>query len=189
MPTAVDLELCSLALLRIGCEPVASNILSRQGELCERIYPHEAEGLLASYPWTFATVEARLVPLGGVDTAGWQYAYEPPRDTLRIMGVKRESDAQLLDYARLDRYVLADVSPIILQRIRSVPSALFPPYFRVALVSRLAYALALPLTEHMAKAQMLYQFADAEAQSARKIDAQSKPPSALKSFPLTEVRG
>lgn len=188
MPTAVDLDLCSLALLQIGCEPVASHTRSRQGELCERLYPHVAEALLASYPWTFATTITRLTPLVGVDADPWEFAYLPPADTLHIRGVTTEGDTQLLDYGRHDRYVLADYQPILLQAIHSVPSAAFPPYFRAALVAKLAYHFCLPLTEHAARAQMLHQVAEAEAQQARKIDAQSKPASALKHFPLTDVR-
>ena len=177
-----------MALLQIGCEPIVSHVRSRQGELCERMYPFVTESLLTSYPWTFATTRTHLGPLAGVETAGWQYAYLPPADTLRIMGVTSGADIQLLDYARQDRYLLADIQPICLQAIHAVPSAAFPPYFRAALVARLAYHLCLPLTENASRAQMLHQVAESEAQSARKIDAQGKPPSALKSFPLTEVR-
>jgi len=183
----VDLEVCSLALLQIGCWPLASTVSSREGELCERLYPFAVEGLLSSYPWSFATTEVRLSPVSGVEKYGWEYVYLPPAEILRIIALESEGGEQV-DYARMDRYLYAEVAPAVLYGIKNVAPSFFPAYFRTALVARLAYLLSMPLTEDSQRTQMLYQLAEKETKDSRTIDAQSKPPQRLRSFPLVEVR-
>lgn len=79
-----DISICSNALLKIGAESITSFLDgTAEAEVAANLYPMIRDGLLASYPWSFAVGQKSLPRLAGVPLADYSYAYRLPNDFLR----------------------------------------------------------------------------------------------------------
>lgn len=76
-----DISICSNALLKIGAESITSFLDgTAEAEVAANLYPMIRDGLLASYPWSFAVGQKSLPRLAGVPLADYSYAYRLPND-------------------------------------------------------------------------------------------------------------
>ena len=81
-----DISICSNALLKIGAESITSFLDgTAEAEVAANLYPLIRDGLLASYPWSFAVGQKSLPRLAGVPLADYSYAYRLPNDFLRVL--------------------------------------------------------------------------------------------------------
>lgn len=81
-----DISICSNALLKIGAESITSFLDgTAEAEVAANLYPMIRDGLLASYPWSFAVGQKSLPRLAGVPLADYSYAYRLPNDFLRVL--------------------------------------------------------------------------------------------------------
>ena len=61
-----DISICSNALLKIGAESITSFLDgTAEAEVAANLYPMIRDGLLASYPWSFAVGQKSLPRLAG----------------------------------------------------------------------------------------------------------------------------
>ena len=151
--TLTPLDICNLALSRLGESPIAA--LDANGSLASRLcymhyHPVRREVLCANR-WSFAIVRVTLRSAEepqGDDTH--QLRHSLPQDCLRVLGVNARS------WTLRGRAVYASSPEIRLQYIADVEdSALFDPLFTEALVLRLAWKLCIPLINSTTARQAL----------------------------------
>lgn len=185
-----DVALCSRALMRVGCEPIASfEDGTAESEIAGALYASCRDALLSSYGWSFATGQVQLTRLSEAPMADYQYAYQLPNDFLRAMSAGTGRRGRGLDY-RIARNVLhTDSDSVLLTYVFLPDESEFPPFFASALIGRLAAEFCIPLTESTSRAEALYKLADDDFRKAKQVDAQQDSPSAIDSFPLVDVRG
>lgn len=87
---ASEVDICNLALARLGDSATVSDITpsdgSAQADHCARFYPIARDSLLEMHPWGFATVRVSLAMLTNTWTE-WRYVYAQPNDALNLLAV------------------------------------------------------------------------------------------------------
>ncbi len=185
-----DVALCSRALMRIGCKPIASfDDGSAESEIAGALYAPTRDALLSAYGWSFATGQVALARLSDAPLADYTYAYALPNDFLRALSAGTGARGRGLNYRIARNALHCDAESIMLTYIFLPDESEFPPFFASALIARLAAEYCIPLTESTSRAESLYALANTEFMRARQIDAQQDAPSRLESFPLVDVRG
>lgn len=94
---ASEIDICNLALARLGDSATVSSISppegSAQAEHCKRFYPIARDALLELHDWHFATRRKVLAAISG-EWAPWSYAYAPPADCLRVVAILPPESAE-----------------------------------------------------------------------------------------------
>ncbi len=184
-----DIELCTRALVKLGARPITSlSDGSSEAEIASLLYAPTRDGLLSSYAWSFATVQAALTLSSTAPVADYQFAYNLPNDILRVISIGANNAGSGIPYRMTGNVLHTNASGVILTYIARVSTAICPPYFDVALMARLSAELCLPLTENTSRADLLARLADQEFARARQIDAQQDTPNALTDFSLINSR-
>jgi hypothetical protein len=80
-------------------------------------------------------------------------------------------------------------SAVVLTYQHRAPEAAFPPFFRAALIARLAGELCLPLTESTSRAETLDRLGERELERAWAIDRSQETPPLIGDDTLIRVRG
>lgn len=87
---ASDIDICNLALARLGDEANVSSInppdQSAQANYCARFYPMSLASILDDHNWGFATKTITLA-LTTCNNSLWDYCYEAPSDMINIIAV------------------------------------------------------------------------------------------------------
>lgn len=188
MLTAI--ALCSRALLKIGATTIASfEDGTAESEVAANLYGFTRDALLSSHPWNFATGQATLPQLVAAPVADFQYAYQLPADFLRAMSAGVDESGSGLTYRIVENRLHCDSDTVVLTYIFRPSEISFPPFFDQVLIARLAAEFCIPLTESTSRAQFLYDLAEGEFKRAKAMDSQQHTPSAIRSFPLLQVRG
>ena len=79
-----EIEICNIALARIGVAPIESmDEASEAARACNQYYDFVRRNVLRKYPWTFAT---RPVTLAQIDETppDYKFAYRYPSDALAL---------------------------------------------------------------------------------------------------------
>ncbi len=185
-----DIVLCSRALMRVGCEPIASfEDGTAESEIASALYASARDALLSAYGWSFATGQAILARLEDAPLADYSHAYALPNDFLRALSAGTGSRGRGLDYRIARNALHTDADMVLLTYIFLPDESEFPPFFASALMARLAAEFCIPLTESTSRAEALFKLAEDEFRKAKQIDAQQDRPSAIDNFPLVDVRG
>lgn len=184
------LALCSRALIKIGAQPIASlDEGTAEAEVAANLYPATRDAMLSLHPWSFATGQDSLPRLAAVPSADFQYAFQLPAGFLRVLSAGGPGSSQGLSYRILEDRLHCDAEQVVLAYIFRPDEAAFPPFFASALATRLAAEFCIPLTEATARAQLLFNQAEAELRAARHADSAQATPRAIRDFPLLAVRG
>ena len=100
-----DVALCSRALMRIGCAPIASfEDGTAESEIAGALYAPARDALLSAYGWSFATGQVSLTQLEDAPLADYQYAYQLPNEFLRAMSAGTGSRGRGLNYGGRKRH-------------------------------------------------------------------------------------
>lgn len=184
-----DLSLCSKALLKIGAQTITSfEDGTAEADVAANLYPIIRDGLLSSYPWSFAVCQKRLARLESAPLADYQYAYQLPADILRIISAGVGTRGKGMEYRVCENKIYTNSPEVILTYIYRVGEELFPTFFSEILVSKLAAEFCLPLTESSTRAEFLNKKFEDECKRARLIDAQQATPLKFEDFTLVEAR-
>lgn len=184
------LELCTRALLRIGAQAIASlDEGTAEAEIASGLYAGTRDALLSSHPWSFATGQAKLPRLAAVPAADFQYAFQLPPDFLRALSAGGGGSGRGMSYRLLEDRLHCDAGQVTLTYIFRPDESSFPAFFAAALVARLSAEFCIPLTESSARAQLLFNQAEAELRAARRTDSQQATVRGLDNFPLIQARG
>lgn len=186
---ASEVDICNLALARLGDEATVASIDppegSAQAEHCARFYPIARDALLEMHPWKFAVRREALAALS-VPSWEWAYAYAAPASVLSFLAVLpatagSSDETQPFDVESDSNgavIVLTDTEWATVRYIaHATDTSRFPPLFVDALAWLLASHLAGPMLKgdsgaNMAKA--CYQHFLVALSQARASDANQR---------------
>jgi len=184
-----SIDLCARALIKVGAEPIASfDDGTVEARVAASLYPAVRDAVLSFHPWNFAIAQKRLAALVDEPVAGFQRAFSLPPDSLRVLSAGSAGEGRGVRYRIVGDRLLTDASEVILTYVGRADEALYPPYFALAIIARLAAEFCIPLTDSTTRWKALHDLAEAELRRARLCDAQEETPAALRSFPLIEER-
>jgi hypothetical protein len=167
------LDLCSMALLKLGEKPIQSlSDDSATSQLARTLFDVVINSLLTSHPWRFATQDIKL-------TKNTDGEFLIPSNVLRIL----KSNARICG----DRILSDQDEVLIVAIVRTEPSQ-FPGYFVSLAASRLAIEFCIPLLGDQTVFRMLVSIFETELQSAKFIDSTTSMPEAISGFSLVDSR-
>ena len=171
MQTKVDL--CSMALLKLGERPIQSlNDDSAASQLARTLFDPVMDALIASHPWRFAT---RTYELN--ETVDGDFVI--PADVLRVIKTPGKiSDGRIV--APNDKITIAAL-------VRVTPES-YPAYFVSLAVTKLAMEFCVPMTGDQSMFRMLAALYETEYSSAKFIDSTTTTAANIDSFSLINAR-
>lgn len=174
--TTNDIELCSMALAKIGASPIASfDEPSIEAKTARLLYEPTLESLLRSHPWRFSLKTAAPLPAEIAPFMGYERSFKLPHDALRtVSGI--DSSSRHCAYRVVAGLVLSDADLKHLTYQYRPDSAIFPQHFMQSLTIRLAAEFCLPITRSCSRADILQKLASVELRLARLIDSQQAEP-------------
>lgn len=175
---ASEVEICNLALSRIGAGATISDLSEESQEAfhCNLVYASARDAVLRDFPWSFAKKYKKL-SVATTSLGKWSYAYTYPNDALSVRSILQADDAA--DPIKFEIALKDDnVSKVILTNqenaelvytAKVTDATLFDALFIQALSWRIASEVAMPLTRDanaMQSAYQMYQSIVADAQLA-----------------------
>ncbi len=184
-----DIGLCSRALVRLGAAPITSfNDDTAESEIANALFAPVRDAMLSSYPWTFATGQLALTKLNDAPLADYQNAFQLPLDFLRAISAGDGQRGRGLNYRLVNGQLYTNADAVVLTYIYRPEEESFPPFFDMALITKLAAEFCIPVTESTSRSTALYKLAKDEFAMARQIDAQQDSPNRIEDFTLIDVR-
>ncbi len=167
------IDLCSMALLKLGESPIQSfTDDSATSQLARTLYDSVTDTLLSLHPWRFATQEISLMRNADGD-------FLIPSNVLRVL----KTHGRIIG-----NRIISDASDItITALVRTSPDA-FPGYFVSLVATRLAMEFCIPLTGNQSVFRMLAALFESELQTAKFIDSTTSASDALQDFSLITNR-
>tara|TARA_Y100001951_G_C11259449_1_gene251564 strand:+ start:101 stop:679 length:579 start_codon:yes stop_codon:yes gene_type:complete len=189
---ASKVDLANEALLLLGANTITSfSDNDSNAVLVNRLYASERDAMLRSHRWNCAITTANLASLAGTPIIDWQYKFTLPTDPycLRVLDVRTITGDIKLDFAIQGRELLTEESTVDITYIQRLEDAsLFDALLYQALVFRMAWKLAFPISRsHTVMAQMGTMY-EAVVREARAIDSQEGTPEIIETDALTDVR-
>lgn len=184
-----DISICSNALLKIGADSITSlQDGTAEAEVAANLYPMIRDGLLSSYPWSFAVGQKSLPRLADVPLVDYSYAFQLPNDFLRVLSAGSGKNGRGKEYRIIENRLHTNSPEINLSYIFRPHESLFPAYFCELLIARLAAEFCLPLTESTTRTEYLQKAFTELEKRTRLTDAQQSTPSRFEDFTLVEAR-
>jgi hypothetical protein len=135
-------EICNLALIKIGSEPILTlSDDSQRARLCNMVYESKKKELLRSHPWHFA--KKRIALSKTLDEPLFDYAYyfNLPNDCIRVLDVDLDpSEAWALED---EKRLLANTDPINILYVKDENDV---TKFDDSFVQVLAWAIAMEIS-------------------------------------------
>lgn len=182
-----DLDLVNAALVKLGALPIQGfGDADASAGVAAALYPVVAEATLTAHPWSFTLKRARLTALDGDPLADFQTRFALPADFLRAIYVDDRGSSPR--YALVGRELHTDARDLVLTYQYRPSEDVFPPFFRAALVAKLAAELCIPITESTARAEALDRLAERELERAWAIDRSQETPPLVGDDSLIRVR-
>lgn len=167
------IDLCSMALLKLGEAPIQSLADdSASAQLARTLFDPLIDTLLASHVWRFACRTFEL-------TKNTDGDFLIPSDCLRV--VKCDGDI------RGNKIIAPGDTMTIIGLTRMAPEA-FPGYFASLAATRLAMEFCIPLSGDQTVFRMLTALYETELQSAKFIDSTTSTPAGIDDFSLISTR-
>lgn len=183
------IDLCSLALIKLGASGISSfDDGTVEAQVASAIYPIVKDSLLSVHPWNFATAQKVIPKLSQRPVADYQNAFQLPPDCLRVLSAGSSGRGRGLTYKIHGRQVLTDFDDVTITYIYRAPEAVYPPFFNLALIARLAAEFCIPLTDSTSRWEGMQKVAEDELRRAKLCDAQEDTPPGFLEFNLVESR-
>ena len=200
-----DISLSSQALVRLGDEPISSFTETFGAVTCSNVYPFVKRRVLVAYPWRVSMVKSPILnKIVGSPNSEYKNAFQLPPDLYH--GPRTVWNSQAGDTSSKSPYkgfeifqnqLLTDETFIKIDYQVDVSERDMPHYLVEMVVKALIAEIAFAVTdqqntkdEAMASAWGTVQDSGKGGyfREASRLDSQSRPPSRIKSFPLTAVR-
>lgn len=167
------IDLCSMALLKLGEKPIQSLIDdSAAAQLARTLFDPVIDALIASHPWRFACRSYELVK----NTDG---NFLIPSECLRVVKCKGEV---------IGNKIIAREDSISIVAVARVPVDSFPSYFTSLAATKLAMEFCIPLIGEQTVFRMLAALYETELQSAKFIDSTTSVAGNIENFSLINAR-
>ena len=187
-----QVDLANESLLLLGANTITSFADDDSNAvLVNRFYGSERDALLRSHRWNFAISTANLASLTDTPIIDWQFKFTLPTDPycLRILDVRTVTGDIYLDFAIQGRELYTEESTVDITYVQRVEDPTqFDALFYQALVFRLAWKMAYPVTRSSATMSLMGQMYDAVVRDARTVDSQEGTPEIIATDTLTDVR-
>ncbi len=167
------IDLCSMALLKLGEKPIQSwREDSASAQLARTLFDPTVDTLLSLFPWRFATKTLVLNKTQDND-------FLIPSEVLRIL----KCNGQIIG----NKIKAADNTITILAVVKTAPE-MFPGYFATLVATKLAMEFCIPLIGDANVFKMMTALYESEFQSAKFIDSTASNQSNIGSFSLIDSR-
>ena len=171
MQTKVDL--CSMALLKLGERPIQSLADdSVASQMARTLFDPVMDALIASHPWRFAMRTYELT-----ETIDGDFVI--PADVLRIINAPGKISGT--------RIIAPNDKISVTALVRVAPES-YPAYFVSLAVTKLAMEFCVPMTGDQAVFRMLAALYETEYTSAKFIDSTTTTAGNIESFSLINAR-
>ena len=156
---STDEEIASRALVMIGAKPLTSfGDGTVEATAAATIYEDVVTQVMTVTRWRFASQQVRLNKLSTPPAGRWSVAWQLPSDLINIIAVSDprniDDGANIYSSIRFDRYAdklyTGQQEDLILDYIRRVPTANWPPYFVLPVIHQLASELAIAVAQNEA---------------------------------------
>ena len=167
------IDLCSMALLKLGEAPIQS--LTDEGasaQLARTLFDPVVDALIASHPWRFACRKFTLNKNNDGD-------FLIPADVLRVL----KCDGQIIG-----NKINAHSDTLDIMALVRVPVEKFPSYFVSLAATKLAVEFCIPLVGEQTVFRMLVALYESEFQSAKFIDSTTSTNNDIRDFSLISAR-
>ena len=185
-------DLANEDLLLLGANTITSfTDNDSNAVLVNRFYASERDALLRSHRWNCALTTANLASLVDTPIIDWEYKFTLPTDPycLRVLDVRTVTGDIKLDFAVQGRELLTEESAIDITYIQRLEDTmLYDSLLNQALVFRMAWKLAFPVTRSSTVMQQMAQLYDAIVRDARAVDSQEGTPETIETDALTDLR-
>ena len=185
-------DLANEALLLLGANTITSfTDNDSNAVLVNRFYDSERDALLRSHRWNCAVTTANLASLADTPIIDWEFKFTLPTDPycLRVLDVRTVTGDIKLDFAIQGRELLTEESAIDITYIQRLEDTmLYDSLLYQALVFRMAWKLAFPVTRSNTVMQQMAQLYDAIVRDARAVDSQEGTPETIETDALTDLR-
>ncbi len=182
-----DLDLTNAALVKLGALPIRGfDDADASAAVAATLYPVVAEATLTAHPWSFTLKRAKLTALDAEPLVDFGVRFALPTDFLRALYVDERGASPR--YALVGGELHTDARDVVLTYQFRPDEAVFPPFFRAALIAKLAAELCLPVTENTARAEALDALAERELERAWAIDRSQETPPLVSDDSLVRVR-
>ena len=167
------IDLCSMALLKLGEQPIQSLLdATPTAQLSRTLFDPVIDGLIALHPWRFACKKFELAKNTDGD-------FIIPAECLRVV----KSCGNIIG----NRIIAPSDSMEIIGVARVAPDAM-PGYFVSVAATKLAMEFCVPLTGDQTVFRMLAALYETELQSARFIDSTMHTAGNIENFSLIDSR-
>ncbi|MBQ8686556.1 MAG: hypothetical protein IJ517_02235 [Alphaproteobacteria bacterium] len=167
------IDLCSMALLKLGENPIQSlTDDSAAAKLSRTLFDVTMDSLVALHPWHFATQELELTKNTDGDFLIPANVLRVLKTCGRIVGNRIISDGDTITIVAL---------------VHTLPEN-YPSYFVSLAATRLAMEFCVPLTGNQTVFRMLVALYETELQTAKFIDSTTSIPDGISEFSLLNSR-
>lgn len=176
---ATDVQIASLALTRVGHQPISS--FSATGDKAQRWffanYEMIRQSLMRESPWRFATKRDELTKEDVADPTEYSYRFEIPADCLRVVRVnKGEWD----EYRVEAGYIYTNEGSVWIEYIfDNDDEATFDSQFTDLLAARLSAEICFYLTDNSTLTEQAWKIYNGKLQVARSLDSMQGTPRGL----------
>nr|AKH47347.1 conserved hypothetical protein [uncultured marine virus] len=203
------ISVSSQALVRLGDKPISAYAETFGGITCQNVYPFIRRRILVAYPWRITMVKSKLLNqvggVGGTPNSEYNNAYQlpaqmfhGPRTVFNSTASDTSNKNPFKDYEIFQDQLLTDATYIKIDYQIDVDEKDMPHFLIEMLVLALKAAIAFTVTDQQnVKDESMIEAYGNPGENGRggyfreatRLDAQTRPPSRVKSFPLTAVRG
>ena len=197
-----DLKICSDALLLLGASTISSfNEGTDRANICDRLYPDIKKSTLQAYPWSFSFKKVQLARTINTPVNQYRYEYSMPSDRLgtirRVFNSTAVGAGTVTDWIIQGNKLLTNEETVVVDYQYIVTEAEMPSYFVQLLKYMMAWHLADPITDQIAKTQQWQLTAVGNPsennrggyfRTAMVIDGQGNTSAAFEDFSLIAVR-
>lgn len=188
MTAVSNVAIVNMALTKLGAERIASlDDDTKNAREAKAIYDLQRDAELRRHRWNFAIKRASLPALATPPAHGYTYAFQLPPDCLRVDAVGEFYPAHdLSDYRGADsrpykiegRAILSnDAGPLAIRYGARIDDPVqFDAAFIEAFACKLAFELALPITDSSSKKREAGAEYETAVRDARRLDAIEDPP-------------
>lgn len=173
---ASEIEICNLALTRLGADSIRSfDEDNKRARLSQITYRHVRDLLLEDYEWVFNTKYAPLAQLATVTHPFFTYVYRVPSDCLypRQILIEDQPTKSTTKWEVFSNNLATDVEDAWLRYSEAITvTGFFPVYFIEAVAAQVAAELAPAIVQDKQRYNALMNVAEARLARARDKDAE-----------------
>lgn len=176
MPSPSEIEICNVALTRLGADSIRSfEEDNKRARLSQIMYEYVRDLFLEDYEWTFNTEYVQLALLSAETHPQYDYVYSVPSDCLYARQILDDSGvvSSLVKWELFSKKIATNVENAWLRYSKAITSTgYFPMYFVEALAAQLAIELAPAITQDKVRYAALLKITEARLYWAREKDAE-----------------